>query len=303
MTQTSVERKRIDVSGACELLDAFDERVHAGAPPGLAAARALVDVQVDWRSARDAIVTSARSVVLAEHTAGSVLAARFLAPTDPTAIHDHGHAGAALVVEGHDRYERFIRTGETKAVLESLHNLASGDLMWWNAPPDDLHRQHGVGAGAIELVLLAGLPTAVTELPDATPPAPALRVDLVDGYIDGDTARLARWYDDAVLVDANVPEWRFQVRGCQSAMDLLDNVEFNKADRRVTFLRATDTDEGLLLETESRFTEAGELCVCREIHNLRVRDERIFEHVVWCTGVAFDSTARSQLETAPMERP
>lgn len=83
---------------------------------------------------------------------------------------------------------------------------------------------------------------------------------------------------------------------------VLEHEEFAKTHRRLTFLRATDTADGLLLETELRYSEDGELRHCREAHNLRCRDGRVVEHVVWCAGVSDAETARQGFEAGEVER-
>jgi hypothetical protein len=296
------DRPRIAVRGATELLDDFAERIAAGVPAGVAAARSLAGHQLDWRSARGAIVASDRAVVLAEVSGGPQLGARRFDPAAPTMIHDHGGAGAAIVVEGRDRYERFERTGPTTVVLESIHDLAEGDLVWWSDPPDDIHRQHGLGDGAIELVLLTTPPGEPTTFTDQTPAASPMRAAIVEAVLAGDRTALEPWYHEDVLADANLPEWRIQVRGRRAVLDLIEHEEFAQPDRRLTFLRANDTSDGLLLETELRFTAAGELRVCREAHHLRIRGDLVVEHVVWCTGIADAATAAHQFQTAPLER-
>lgn len=301
-TAPHVERPRIGVAGASEALQAFVEHVGAGTPAGLAAARALVATPVDWQRARADIEASPRAIIVGDHPGGPVLAARFFVAARPSPIHDHGHAGAALVVAGRDRYERFERVDRRTARLESMHHLAEGDVVWWNGPPDDIHRQQGLGEGAIELVLLAGSPIDSAELVDSTPAPSELGAGIVAGFVEGDVARLAPWYAEDVFVDANVPQWRYQLRGRQALLESIDHEEFSKPDRRLTFLRATDTASGLLLETELRYTEHGERHTCRETHHLRVRDNLVVEHVLRCTGIATADTAKSQFDTAPMER-
>lgn len=85
-------------------------------------------------------------------------------------------------------------------------------------------------------------------------------------------------------------------------LGVVEHEEFAKPQRRLTFLRATDTADGLLLETELRYTEDGELRHCREAHNLRCRGGRIVEHVVWCAGVSDTETARQVFESGEIQR-
>jgi hypothetical protein len=296
-----VDRRRISVPGADDTLTAFVATIEGGGPVGIAAARTLAASNVNWPAIRADIVDSERAIILAEHPKGPILAARFLDRSTPTAIHAHGHAGAAVVVEGRQRYERFERTGDTTVRLESIHDLTVGDVAWWNDPPDDIHRQTGMGA-AIELVLLAGPPDDDGGHTQEPTHESELRAALIAAFLDGDTAQLQPWYRDDVLVDVNVPKARFQIRGRDDAIATIEHEEFSKPDRRLTFLRATDTTDGLLLETELRFTEHGEPRHCREAHNLRLRHGRVIEHVLWCTGISDADTARQIFETGEIER-
>jgi hypothetical protein len=326
-THAGVERRRLAVAGADAVLADLAAGIASGTPAGLAAARALAGHRVDWTAVRADIVASAHAIVLAGDERGPVLGARFFAPDRPTAIHDHGCAGAAVVVEGRQRYERFERderyerderderfgrdvpAGPGSTHLESAHDLAAGDVVWWGEPPDDVHRQRAAGAGAIELVLLCGEvvePSTFTEA-DAAGPGSApgdLRRAVVEGFWAGDIAVLRPWYHDDALIDVNVPNWRFQVRGGGAGLQLLHDDEFAQPDRRLAFVRVTDTAAGVLLETETRFRDRadGRPRATREVHQLRLRDGLVAEHVVWCTGINDPETIRRQFDTAPMER-
>jgi hypothetical protein len=297
-----VDRRRIRVTGADDTLTSFVATVEAGSPEGIAAARTLVASDIDWPAVRADIVDADQAIVMAEQANGPILAARFLDPAAPTTIHAHGHAGAALVVEGRQRYERFERPGDATVRLESIHDLTVGDVAWWNGPPDDIHRQIGMGDGAIELILLAGPPDGDGDQTHEPTHESELRTALIAGFLDGDTARLRPWYRDDVLVDVNAPNARFQLRGRDDAIATIEHEEFSKPGRRLTFLRATDTTDGLLLETELRYPDQGELRTCREAHNLRLRGGRVIEHVLWCTGISDADTARQVFETAEIER-
>jgi hypothetical protein len=273
---------------------------------GVAAARALAAHCVDWASIRAEIVAAERSVVLAGVQAGPILAARAFERARPTAVHDHGSAGAAIVVEGRQRYERFLpdERDHSAATLESIHDLAPGDVVWWCEPPDDLHRQRALDPVAIELVLLCGpVGDAATFTPTSPTEGNDLRAAVIDAFLAGDVTALRPWYHPDALFDLNVPQWRFQRRGGQAGLQLLHDEEFAQPGRRLAFLRVTDTAAGVLLETETRHTTAGgDARAWRELHQLRLRHGLVAEHVVWCTGILDTAAARRQFDAAPMER-
>ena len=296
---TQMERERISVPGADAVVDAL---AAAPRPDGVTAARVLGAAEVAWKPIRDQIRASERAIILAQRDDGPVLAARFFPPGDPTTVHDHGCAGACIVVEGRDRYERFERLDAGRARLESVHDLVLGDVAWWNAPPDDLHRQVGLDDGAIELVLMTAAPFEAAELAEVSTESSPLRDAVVQGWLTGDIATLEPWYHPDALLDLNVPHWRMQHRGGRQLLQLLDEEEFSKPDRRLAYLRVTDTAGGLLLETEMRFTEGGQRRAFREVHNLRCRNGVVVEEVVWCSGISDAATIEAQWANAPMER-
>jgi hypothetical protein len=299
-------RPRIVVDGAEAVLAAWRTETAAGAVGGVAAARALAAHRVDWASIRAEIVAADRSVVLAGGEAGPILAARAFERARPTGVHDHGRAGAAIVVEGRQRYERFLpdERDHTAATLESIHDLAPGDVVWWGEPPDDVHRQHALDPVTIELVLLCGpVGDTATFTPTSPTEANDLRAAVIDGFLAGDITALRPWYHPDALFDLNVPHWRFQQRGRQAGLQQLHDEEFAQPGRRLTFIRVTDTAAGVLLETETRHTAPdGESRAWRELHQLRLRHGLVAQHVVWCTGILDGAASRRQFDTAPMER-
>ena len=296
-SRATLDRPRVPVAGAGELLASL-----GGSADGIIAARALADSSVGWAAARSAALAADRTVILAGRAGEPVLGLRWFAPGQATSVHDHGAAGATLLLEGTCRYERFERRDERTAVLESVHDLHAGDVAWWGTPPDDVHRQTAGPDGALELVLLAGPVREAVELDDATPPRSPLHDGVRRAFLGGDAAALEQWYAEDVLGDLNVPHWRFQVRGRTALLGLLHDEEFAKENRRLTHLRVTDTADGLAVETEGRFTESGEPRVFREAHLLRMRDGLVVEHTLWCAGISTAEQAEAQRTTAPMER-
>jgi hypothetical protein len=143
-------RTFVMVDGAADVLAAA---LAAGSPEAAAMQLRALGPRLDVSAARDAALAEGRGVVIAADASGAALALRWFAPGAPTAIHGHGTWGAALVLEGNDRYERFeIR--DTTPKLDSMFLLEEGDVVWWLDPPHDVHRQEGVGDGALELLVI-----------------------------------------------------------------------------------------------------------------------------------------------------
>jgi len=64
-----------------------------------------------------------------------------------------------VVAEGHQVCERWEATGAGRARLAEEHELVAGDIMHWGPPPDDVHRQQGARAGALEVIALGRAPS------------------------------------------------------------------------------------------------------------------------------------------------
>ncbi|MDP1820128.1 MAG: hypothetical protein Q8K58_09600 [Acidimicrobiales bacterium] len=283
MTTAYQDRTVVAVTGADDVLTAA---LTAGTPYDAARRLRELAPRLDLRHARDATVGEGQTVIIATDASGAALALRWFAPGTPTTIHDHGSWGAALLVEGRDRYERFESTGSA-AVLDATLWLESGDIVWWHDPPGDVHLQEALDDGALELVLLGSAPTSnrrtFTEA-DGLGPARPLVDAMCRAYLDRSFASLRPHYHDQVIADACVPSWRFQVRGRDDLERLLDREEFGLDEQRLHSLRAFPTVDGCVVEIEVRFRHGTETRLWRDLHVLRCRDAKVVEHLVYCTG-------------------
>jgi predicted metal-dependent enzyme (double-stranded beta helix superfamily) len=76
-----------------------------------------------------------------------------------TGVHDHGSWGVAVVVDGHDCYQRWERLdageeeGQAQLRLADEVIAGPGHITWWFDRPHDIHNQQGVGGPVRELVL------------------------------------------------------------------------------------------------------------------------------------------------------
>ena len=85
-----------------------------------------------------------------------------------------------------------------------------------------------------------------------------------------------------VLLDATVPNWRFQVEGVDAVHAELgrwyaDSGRFGQVRRHLI-------DEGELVEFTLSWEEAGMPHACHQAHILRLRDGRIASDTVFCGG-------------------
>jgi len=296
MTAPHLDRSFVAVGGAADVLA---DALVAGAPRD--AARRLRDCAptLDLAEARAASRRDGRGVVIATR-GDAALAVRWFAPGVPTAVHDHGSWGAAVVVDGRDRYERFT-VADGRAALDTTFWLEPGDAVWWLDPPGDVHRQEAADGGATELVLVAA-PRPAAELGAVDAPSP-LAEAMCAAYRGRRFAPLREHYADDVLVDVNVPSWRFQVTGRAALEELFDRDELGLPDLRLRSFRAVPTVDGCLVEVEVRARRGAETVQWRDIHVLRVRGGKVAEHVTYCTGHWDAAAIAGQDAEAPMVQP
>ena len=123
-------------------------------------------------------------------------------------------------------------------------------------------------------------------------------------YRTSDWDALAEIYTSDVLLDAQVPGWRFQLQGPDAVTGWWKE-QVSHFDRfRVTWVRATTTDDGAVVEWEMRGGEpdSEHEYLCREVDVLHGDGERIHTHVISCTGLWDPATIARQKAEAPMVR-
>ncbi|HVL27098.1 MAG TPA: hypothetical protein VM390_03050 [Acidimicrobiales bacterium] len=111
---------------------------------------------------------------------------------------------------------------------------------------------------------------------------------------------LAGLYRPDAVLDANVPQWRYQLRGPAAILEQIIDEQAGRANARVAWSRATPMEGGVVVETEVRFEEAGEQRLWRDVHVVRTDGSAIAEHVVFCTGTWDAATIARQAVEAPM---
>lgn len=236
--------------------------------------------------------------VLARHHDGPVLVLADLAPDVPTEIHGHGTWGVGVLLAGSGRYERWQPAGPDTARLVEFTELVAGDVL--SVMPSEVHRKRAGERGARELLLLGTDPCTPTTY---RPGSAGLGDLIVDCFDRGDTATLTAAYHPRALLDENVPQWRRQLTG-RSAIGGALATELEVPGRRVTWLRRTDTADGVLVENEVRYADSDGEGLWRNAHLFGfagdVGGESIVEHTVWCTGLWDPATIVRQAVEAPM---
>lgn len=114
---------------------------------------------------------------------------------------------------------------------------------------------------------------------------------------------LAELYRPDALLDVSVPQWRYQLQGREAIRQALaEELAPLDGSARVTGQRATQTDDGVVVELEVRFEQDGEERQWREVHLFHTDGAAITEHLNYCTGVWDAATIARQAVEAPMVR-
>lgn len=118
----------------------------------------------------------------------------------------------------------------------------------------------------------------------------------------GDQAALAELYDPDVLLDAHVPNWRFQVQGREA---VAARTAVLPGPGQFASFEAEATSSGdVVVQFEWRQSEDSGGAVVRELHLLRLDDNgRIAEQLVFCAGVWDPELQTRMAAEAPLVRP
>lgn len=111
--------------------------------------------------------------------------------------------------------------------------------------------------------------------------------------------------EDVVAPDAffdlNMPVWRFQLEGPAAMEAQLRNI--SQGPSRVDIVRTVPTATGFVQEHEEHTDVDGQDLSARRLVLCEVRDGRISEVVVYCTGEWDDELRARHAVEAPMLRP
>ena len=172
-------RAVVAVTGAQELLAEVIGAAGSGAQlPEAAAVLRDGAARLDLDEAAVRSAADGRGVVLARHPCGAALAVKWFAPGAATSIHENNGWGIALLMSGSDRYESWALLDDGTVALVDTRDLSAGDVVWWGPPPADIHRQEGMGDGALELIVIGAEPTR--PLTEYRPVAGAVAAEAAD---------------------------------------------------------------------------------------------------------------------------
>jgi len=125
---------------------------------------------------------------------------------------------------------------------------------------------------------------------------------LVDAMLDADWDGICQTYAADVLIDMNLPTWRFQLQGRETATNY-----FHEQTSALTNLRLVDhqvhrTDDVVIIEEEMRFDGADGEYLWRAVDIFHMDRGVVTKHVQYCTGCWPPTQIARQAQEAPMVR-
>jgi len=123
---------------------------------------------------------------------------------------------------------------------------------------------------------------AMTNLQIATVPdadAQELSERLADVFRTGDAGDV---FTDDVFLDGHPPFWRFQLEGRDAFQGWLR--DYSPEGQPITVVRTVPTVSGFVTEFVGEHVDGGELMTDRKILLCEVRDGRVSEMTVFCSG-------------------
>jgi ketosteroid isomerase-like protein len=123
-----------------------------------------------------------------------------------------------------------------------------------------------------------------------------------------DAMRIADWgavgdtYAPDVLLDMNLPTWRFQLQGREAARQYFAEQMGGLSNLRVTNHQIYRTEDGVIIEEEMRFDGDDGEYLWRAVDIFRIDGNTVTEHIQYCTGCWPPEQIKRQAEEAPMVR-
>ncbi|WP_101947300.1 hypothetical protein [Mycobacterium sp. 3519A] len=116
------------------------------------------------------------------------------------------------------------------------------------------------------------------------------------------TAEVGDLLTDDVFLDGNPPLWRFQLQGIEAFAEWYESYAPNGMDD-VTVVRTVPTATGFVTELTERVHDGEEEITGRKMILCTVRDGRIAELTVYCSGDWDEELRARHAAEAPMLRP
>jgi hypothetical protein len=125
---------------------------------------------------------------------------------------------------------------------------------------------------------------------------------LVDAMRAADWDAITGTYAPDVLLDVNLPTWRFQLQGRDAATAYVREQTGDHPNLHAVSQRAHTTDDGVVIEEEMRFEGPDGEHLWRAVDIFRIDGDTVFEHTQYCTGSWSPDRIALQAREAPMVR-
>lgn len=125
---------------------------------------------------------------------------------------------------------------------------------------------------------------------------------LVDAMRAADWDAIASTYAPDVLLDINVPTWRFQLQGRDAAGQYLREQVSGLKNLHLVRDQVYRTDNTVIIEEEMRFDGDDGECLWRAIDIFHIDSNTVTEHIQYCTGCWPPDQIARQAQEAPMVR-
>jgi hypothetical protein len=125
---------------------------------------------------------------------------------------------------------------------------------------------------------------------------------IVAAMRDADWSAVTATYAPDVLLDMNLPTWRFQLQGRETATQYFREQTGGLAALRSTQLRVSPTEDGVMIEEEMRFDGEGGEYLWRAVDIFVIDGDAVTEHTEYCTGCWPPEQIARQAAEAPMVR-
>ena len=115
------------------------------------------------------------------------------------------------------------------------------------------------------------------------------------------TAKVGNVFTEDVFLDGHPPLWRFQIQGRDNVAAWLQGYSPDGAD--ITVVRTVPTATGFVTEFVGRHDDGGDEMTDRKILLCDVRDRRIAELTIYCSGDWDNALRARHASEAPILRP
>jgi ketosteroid isomerase-like protein len=125
---------------------------------------------------------------------------------------------------------------------------------------------------------------------------------LVDAFRAADWEAITDTYAPDVLLDMNLPTWRFQLQGRDAASKYFIETTKRFRNLHLVGLEVHEAGNTLVVEEEMRFDGDGGEYLWRAVDIFRIDGDAVVEHVEYCTGCWPPEQIARQAAEAPMVR-